>query len=102
MELPSWLLDHRHVIDHVPFLSMMVGQRTADRPLLTRSLENLVTAAIAAGFVMWANDKVQDVKIEAVQVALRETRAETRAEIAELRTAVASLHLAIIHHDAKR
>jgi hypothetical protein len=101
MALPNWLLENRAYLDHVPFLGMMVGQRMHDRPLITRTIENLVTAAISAGLVLYANDKVQDFKLTTIQDTVREHRTETRAEIAELRAAVAALHIAVLRHDTK-
>lgn len=100
MDADSWLAGHRHTFDLVPFLGMIAGTRRADRPMITRTIENLLTAGIAAGVVMWSNDKVQDYKLEAVQATIRTLAAETRAEMAQQREAITAMRVELAGHTA--
>lgn len=100
MDAGNWLDAHRPTLEAMPFLSMVIGTRKADRPMITRTIENLITAGIAAGIVMWSNDKVQDFKLEQVQRSIAELRADTKAEQAALRAAVLELRIDIATHAA--
>lgn len=100
MPLPDWLAEHRDYLHYLPFVGMVAGQRAADRPLLTRTIENGLTAVLAAGLVMWRNDSLQDYKLETIQATVRDIRTDSRAELAQLRSDVAALRLDIAAHTA--
>lgn len=85
MALRDTIHHHADWISSVPFAAAWLGTRSADRPLLTRAAEQLLTAAFAAGIAIYINDKAQDQKIDALQAALKANTESTRYEITDLR-----------------
>lgn len=101
MQSPDWLADNRALLHALPFVGMWIGERAQDRPLLTRWIENAITALLAAGLIMWRNDSLQDFKLETMQAVVRDIRADTRAESAQLRADIATLRAELAQHHAR-
>lgn len=94
----EWTNEHRAFLNAMPFVGMWVGERAADRPLVTRWIENVFTAILAAGLMMWKNDGVQDFKLQAMEAIIRDMRTDSRAELAQLRSDVSSLRIELATH----
>lgn len=89
MPLNDWLDHHRHFIPAIPFVGAIAGKRAEDRPLLTKLLENALTAMLAAAIVLWRNDSLQDYRLDQVQ-----------QQVERLTQEVQALRMELLRHDS--
>jgi hypothetical protein len=97
----DWTDHHRAALDWFPFASMWLGTRATDRPALTKAIEQLLMAAIAAAAGVWANDKIQDTKLTALTATVAEVKGDTRADIAAIRADIAAMRTELFNHAKK-
>lgn len=62
----------RHVLDYLPFVTLMAGQPSHQTPIVTRLIETAIMSCVAGGFATYIGVEMLKVEIANIKTAIHQ------------------------------